>query len=145
MEDLATIPSTVIDTDPGPSASGGGTPNLPEVHEPKSARADLEHVFKAEAKKQSEAAKPAKEVETTDEPKVDAKDVEAKPDTAAKEPAKEDEKATEDEAAVKPADDGQKAADKPQDGIYFSAAGVLGATRGMYRYDSSTGTYTFIA
>jgi len=34
---------------------------------------------------------------------------------------------------------------KPQDGLYLSAAGVLGANRGLYRYDSNSGTYTFIA
>lgn len=34
---------------------------------------------------------------------------------------------------------------KPQDGIYLSAANVLGANRGAYRYDSTTGLYTFIA
>lgn len=34
---------------------------------------------------------------------------------------------------------------KPQDGLYLSAAGVLGASRGLYRYDSTTGLYTFIA
>lgn len=34
---------------------------------------------------------------------------------------------------------------RPQDGIYLSAAGVLGANRGAYRYDSSTGLFTFIA
>ena len=37
------------------------------------------------------------------------------------------------------------APDKPQDGLYLSAAGVLGATRGLYRYDSSTGLYTLIS
>jgi len=116
MENLATIPSTVIDTDPGPSASGGGAPNLPESSEPKSARADLEHVFKAEAKKQAEAAKPEKEADPADEPKVDAKDVEAKPDTAAKEPAKEGDKAPEDETDVKPGESPEKPAEKPQDG-----------------------------
>lgn len=31
------------------------------------------------------------------------------------------------------------------DGLYLSEAGVLGASRGLYRYDSSTATYTFIA
>jgi hypothetical protein len=34
---------------------------------------------------------------------------------------------------------------RPQDGLYFSEAGVLGASRGLYRYDSASGTYTFIA
>ena len=35
--------------------------------------------------------------------------------------------------------------DRPQDGTYFSEAGVLGVNRGEYRYDSTTGLYTFIA
>lgn len=34
---------------------------------------------------------------------------------------------------------------KPKDGIYLSAAGVLGVSRGAYRYDSEAGTYTFLA
>lgn len=34
---------------------------------------------------------------------------------------------------------------RPQDGLYLSATGVLGVTRGLYRYDSSTALYTFIA
>lgn len=34
--------------------------------------------------------------------------------------------------------------DRPSDGLYLSAAGVLGVTRGLYRYDSVGGTYTFI-
>lgn len=34
---------------------------------------------------------------------------------------------------------------KPQDGLYLSAANVLGVTRGLYRYDSSTETYTLIS
>lgn len=34
---------------------------------------------------------------------------------------------------------------KPQDGLYLAAAGVLGASRGLYRYDSLSATYTFIA
>jgi hypothetical protein len=34
---------------------------------------------------------------------------------------------------------------RPQDGLYLAAAGVLGASRGLYRYDSVGGTYTFIA
>lgn len=37
------------------------------------------------------------------------------------------------------------APDKPQDGLYLSAANVLGVTRGLYRYDSSTETYTLIS
>ena len=37
------------------------------------------------------------------------------------------------------------APDRPQDGLYLSAAGVLGVSRGLYRYDSNSGTYTFIA
>lgn len=34
---------------------------------------------------------------------------------------------------------------RPQDGLYLSEAGILGANRGLYRYDSSSATYTFIA
>lgn len=116
MEDLATIPSTVIDTDPGPSASGGGAPNLPEVHEPKSARADLEHVFKAEAKKQADAAKPEKDPAPVEEPKADAKPDEGKSAPEAKEATGKGEAQAEDEADVKSAPEGEKAADKPQDG-----------------------------
>ncbi len=37
------------------------------------------------------------------------------------------------------------APERPVDGLYLSAAGVLGATRGLYRYDSSTGIYTLIS
>jgi hypothetical protein len=37
------------------------------------------------------------------------------------------------------------APERPQDGLYLSAAGVLGVTRGAYRYDSTTGLYTFLA
>jgi hypothetical protein len=116
MEDLATLPSTVIDTDPGPSASGGGAPNVLEVHEPKSARADLEHVFKAEAKKQADAAKPDKEVAPTDEPKADAKDDTAKATPEAKEASTKGETQAEDQAAVKSAEEGDKPAEKAQDG-----------------------------
>ena len=34
---------------------------------------------------------------------------------------------------------------KPQNGLYLAAAGVLGVSRGLYRYDSNSATYTFIA
>ena len=34
---------------------------------------------------------------------------------------------------------------RPEDGLYLSAAGVLGAARGLYRYDALTAIYTFIA
>ena len=37
------------------------------------------------------------------------------------------------------------APDKPQDGLYLAAAGVLGVDRGLYRYDADSATYTFIA
>jgi hypothetical protein len=37
------------------------------------------------------------------------------------------------------------APERPSDGLYLSAAGVLGVTRGLYRYDSASGTYVFIA
>jgi hypothetical protein len=36
------------------------------------------------------------------------------------------------------------APDRPMDGLYLSAAGVLGTNRGLYRYDSSVPGYTFI-
>jgi hypothetical protein len=33
---------------------------------------------------------------------------------------------------------------RPQDGIYFAEAGVLGVNRGEYRYDAATATYTYL-
>ena len=37
------------------------------------------------------------------------------------------------------------APEKPQDGLYLAAAGVLGVSRGLYRYDANGAAYTFIA
>ena len=34
---------------------------------------------------------------------------------------------------------------KPENGIYLADAGVLGVSRGAYRYDTTTGLFTFIA
>lgn len=34
---------------------------------------------------------------------------------------------------------------KPENGLYLADAGVLGVSRGLYRYDSASATYTFIA
>lgn len=34
---------------------------------------------------------------------------------------------------------------RPKNGLYLSAAGVLGVNRGLYRYDETSATYTFIA
>ncbi len=37
------------------------------------------------------------------------------------------------------------APEKPEDGLYLAAAGVLGVSRGLYRFDADSGAYTFIA
>src|SRR3546814_16173217 len=57
------VPSTVIDTDTGPSASGGGIPNLTEPVDtkPASLRDDLESVFKEDADKQKVEEQPKDE------------------------------------------------------------------------------------
>src|SRR3546814_5790318 len=57
------VPSTVIDTDTGPSASGGGIPNLTEPVDtkPASLRDDLESVFNEDADKQKVEERPKAE------------------------------------------------------------------------------------
>src|SRR3546814_17654770 len=90
------VPSTVIDTDTGPSASGGGIPNLTEPVDtkPASLRDDLESVFKEDADKQKveeqpkdekpaddeKQEKPVKAPENTDEGKLAAEKPEPKKD-----------------------------------------------------------------
>lgn len=119
MDDLASHDfSTVIDTDPSPSASGGGQmdiaePQAPEPKEqeaPRSARADLEHVFKAEDKKAAEAEKPKDPVK---EAKADDKADDDEDDASARE-TKAPSGRTETPAA-KPEGE-EKVPDKPQDG-----------------------------
>src|SRR3546814_5639624 len=63
------VPSTVIDTDTGPSASGGGIPNLTEPVDtkPASLRDDLESVFKEDADKQKVEEQPKDEKHADDE------------------------------------------------------------------------------
>src|SRR3546814_13872072 len=63
------VPSTVIDTDTGPSASGGGIPNLTEPVDtkPASLRDDLESVFKEDADKQKVEEQPKDEKPADDE------------------------------------------------------------------------------
>src|SRR3546814_6886032 len=63
------VPSTVIDTDTGPSASGGGIPNLTEPVDTKHAslRDDLESVFKEDADKQKVEEQPKDEKPADDE------------------------------------------------------------------------------
>lgn len=83
---VADAPSTVIDTDPGPSASGGGVVAQPAVEtpaEPASLRDDLEAVFKEEVDKPKleEAPKEDKAEAVKEEPNPDAKtDQQPKPD-----------------------------------------------------------------
>lgn len=98
--------STVIDADPRPSEAGGGQPSTldgQEAPDPKapirSAREDLEHVFKEEAKKAEPKSEPAKE--------------EAAPKA---EPAKKDETAEPKEADPKPEPEQQaeKPAEQPE-------------------------------
>lgn len=66
MTDIATADlSTKIDTEPAPSASGGGEvlnpqPVEAEPKEARSLRDDLEHVFKADAKKRADETKDEK-------------------------------------------------------------------------------------
>lgn len=71
--DLDTL-STVIDTEAGPSASGGGQVPIADIPEPENARADLEAVFKADAKKA--------EPETAKEPVAKPEPKEPKPEEA---------------------------------------------------------------
>src|SRR3546814_17002197 len=61
--------STVIDTDTGPGASGGGIPNLTEPVDtkPASLRDDLESVFKEDADKQKVEEQPKDEKPADDE------------------------------------------------------------------------------
>src|SRR3546814_8736157 len=63
------VPSTVIDTDTGPSASGGGIPNLTEPVDtkPASLRDDLESVFNEDADKQKVEEQPKDEKPADDE------------------------------------------------------------------------------
>src|SRR3546814_7212681 len=63
MDFTTDVPSTVIDTDTGPSASGGSIPNLTEPVDtkPASLRDDLESVFKEDADKQKVEEQPKDE------------------------------------------------------------------------------------
>lgn len=110
MTDFSSIdtPSTVIDTDAGPSAAGGGAPSLSEPAEPKgdaplSLRAELEAAFKEDQKPEPKAD-PVPKDEKPAEPKPD----EAKPDAK---PAKVDEPAKE----PQPAPEGDKQPEPKQD------------------------------
>lgn len=87
MTDLAEPLSTVIDTEPSPSASGGGAVTEPSAPaEPASLRSDLETVFKEDATKE----KPEEPVKAEAE-----KPVAEKPEA---EPAKAEEATTPEEA-----------------------------------------------
>ncbi|UIJ43789.1 hypothetical protein LZK98_11870 [Sphingomonas cannabina] len=111
MTDLATDEaplSTVIDTEPGPSAAGGGTPSLTEPAEqqppPKeSVRDSLEAAFRADDSKKEE-----KKEAKGDEPKPEQK-AETKPEKSAA-PEKKDAKA-EAEPKEAPKDDAKAAAE----------------------------------
>lgn len=98
FDDTQTL-STVLDVEPGPSASGGGMPSLSEPAEPASLRADLVAAFK------EEADKPKLEPEVK---AADAKADDAKPEAAPEkpEPAKEAkvEEPKPDAPAAKPVD-----------------------------------------
>ncbi len=93
MTDFAETPSTVIDTEAGPSASGGGVVKIPEpaAEAPSTVRADLEAAFKEDAAKlaadKAPAKEAAKEPEKAEKPDPDAK-AENK-DEAKPEPAKD--------------------------------------------------------
>lgn len=107
--DLAPDLSTVIDTDPRPSEGGGGqapladaSPQPPEVKAPRPPREDLEHVFKADAKKAAEEKKDAEPANAAEEAKPAP---EAKADDKAAEKPAEGVKAEEsktEEAPAKP-------------------------------------------
>lgn len=74
--------STVIDTEPGPSASGGGQVPITPPADTDDRRGDLEAVFKAEAKK-AEAKEAAKEpVKEPVEDKAPAPDAAREPEKA---------------------------------------------------------------
>lgn len=86
MDYAADTVSTVIDTEPGPSASGGGqvpiTP-IAEIDEGGDRRGDLEAVFKDAAKKAEEPAKePTEDKEADAKDTKPAKDAKAEPDKA---------------------------------------------------------------
>lgn len=106
---VADLPSTTIDTDPGPSASGGGVVAAPVVEapaEPASLRSDLEAVFKedgdkpeakdekpepamADAKPEPKEARAAAD-EGDDAPKPEAKGEPAKDASAEEKPDEKD-------------------------------------------------------
>lgn len=108
MEDFSSAPvSTMIDTEVGPSASGGGVPTPADLgadtSKPASAREDLEAVFKeANAKPEATDDKPKPE------PELKTKEEDPKPDTKATPAPKEE--VPKDDAKADPAPkDGQAA------------------------------------
>lgn len=99
FQDTETL-STVIDTETGPSASGGGAPNLSEPVEPKaplSLNDELTKVFKedAEAKAKPEKAEaPVKDEKPAEEVKPEAKEAAPKDEKPAEAPTAETDKPT---------------------------------------------------
>jgi hypothetical protein len=122
MTDLAEPLSTTIDTEPQPSASGGGQPNLSEPVEqqakaPASLREDIEQAFKADdSTREKEAAKetPKPEPAPKEEPAPKAepeKQEEAKSETEEK--PEPEAKAEEKEQPAKDQREGRRQIDPP--------------------------------
>lgn len=113
--------STVIDTEAGPSASGGGQASLTEPADtkPASVRDDIEAAFAEQDEKVDEKAE-ADEKKAVATKEADAKTdkVEAKdePKKAAKDEAKPDAKAASDEKSAPQADTKADGAEEPHDG-----------------------------
>ncbi len=102
MELQDTTLSTTIDTDPSPSAAGGGVPKIVDDTKLPSLRDDIEAAFKEDDVKADAAEEKAEEKvepkEAKEEPKADEK-ADDKPEQEAKPEAKEDAEPKADEKA----------------------------------------------
>ena len=109
MSEAATIPSTVIDTDPSPAAGGGGQPKLTE--EP-SLRDTIAAAVKDDAEQREEPAEEKDEKQP--EQKADKQEKDGPDDKPEKDESKADEQPKKE--AAKKADDGNRpeAAEKEQ-------------------------------
>lgn len=114
--------STMIDTDAGPSASGGG--QVVEQSEPTSVRADLETVFRDDAAKGEDKAPVEKSKEQPSADKPSEKD-------GKEEPAKKDEAEAKSEAEKKPEDKPERS--RADDGK-FAARGKDDQPKGERRF-----------
>lgn len=119
MEDFSSL-STVIDTEAGPSAAGGGSPTPAEINpepakEPASLREDLEAVFKDE--KKDAAKEPEPKAEPKPDPTPKKEEAEQKAEPKQEEPAKDDAKTAADPAEAKEGASAKEA--KPEEGKEF--------------------------